>query len=154
MKVQSVILCVVSLTTLLLASDKGFNPPPAGHAKTYALAEGHDDEQAVIAIDPYDAAEKTAIFKVKYKEIGFLPVRLIISNDGAKPLMLDNLKIEFITGRRDKLQPASSDDIYRRFSHSGNPGRRPPVPLPIPVPRKSRAAVDKDIVEEVEAAQF
>jgi len=155
MKVQSVILCVVSLTTLLLASDKGFNPPPAGHAKTYALAEGHDDEQAVIAIDPYDAAEKTAIFKVKYKEIGFLPVRLIISNDGAKPLMLDNLKIEYVTGRRDKLEPATKDDIYRRISHPEKAAQQPPVRLPLPPgPRKPPSAVKRDAIEEIDSAMF
>ena len=154
MKQQSIILCLIGFSTLLLAGDKGFNPPPAEHAKTYALAEAHDDEHAVIAIDPYDAAPKTAIFKVKYKEIGFLPVRLIISNDGPKPLMLDNLKIEFITARRDKLEPATKDDIYRRISHPEKVTSKPPVQLPIPGPRKPPTAINRDARDEVDSAMF
>jgi len=156
MKQQSIILCLIGVSTLLLAGDKGFNPPPVEHAKTYALAEAHDDEHIVIAIDPYDAAPKTAIFKVKYKEIGFLPVRLIISNDGPKPLMLDNLKIEFITARRDKREPASKDDIFRRISHPEKAAARPPVQLPLPPtgPKLPRSAVKQDAVEEIDSAMF
>ena len=154
MKQQSIILGLISVSTLLLAGDKGFNPPPAEHAKTYALAEAHDDEHTVIAIDPYDAAPKTAIFKIKYKEIGFLPVRLIISNDGSKPLMLDNLKIEYVTARRDKREPASKDDIYRRISHPEKATSKPPVQLPIPGPRKPPTAINKDSRDEVDSAMF
>ena len=154
MKPRIVILCLIGFTTLLFAGDKGFNPPPAAHAKTYPLAEAHDDEQAVIAIDPYDAADKTSIFKVKYKDIGFLPVRLIISNDGGKPLMLDNLKVEYITRRRDKIEPATKDDIYRRISHPEKVTQQPPVRLPIPGPRKPPAAVNRDALEEVGSAMF
>src|SRR6516225_4768022 len=155
MRQQSFILGLIGFSTLLLAGDKGFNPPPAEHAKTYALAEAHDDEHAVIAIDPYDAAPKIAIFKIKYKEIGFLPVRLIISNDGPKPLMLDNLKIEYITARRDKREPASKDDIFRRISHPEKAAARPPVQLPpLPGPRTPRSAVKRDAVEEIDSAMF
>jgi hypothetical protein len=155
MKRQSIILCLIGFSTLLLAGDKGFNPPPAEHAKTYVLTEAHDDEHAVIAIDPYDAAPKTAIFKVKYKEIGFLPVRLIISNDGPTPLMLDNLKIEYITARRDKREPASKDDIFRRISHPEKAAARSPVQLPpLPGPKIPRSAVKQDAVEEVDSAMF
>jgi hypothetical protein len=155
MRQKSIILCLISFSTLLLAGDKGFNPPPAEHAKTYALAEAHDDEHAVIAIDPYDAAPKTAIFKVRYKEIGFLPVRLIISNDGPRPLMLDSLKIEYITARRDKREPATKDDIYRRISHPEKITSKPPVQLPLPPgPRTPRSAVSRDAVEEIDSAMF
>jgi len=155
MKPRSVILCLIGLTTLLFAGDKGFNPPPVAHAKTFPLTEAHDDEQTVIAIDPYDAGDKTAIFKIKYKEIGFLPVRLIISNDGAKPLMLDNLKIQYITARRDKLEPATKDDIFRRISHPEKVTSKAPVQLPpIPGPKKPRSAVNQDAVAEIESAMF
>jgi hypothetical protein len=154
MRQQSFILGLIGFSTLLLAGDKGFNPPPAEHAKTYALAEAHDDEHAVIAIDPYDAAPKIAIFKIKYKEIGFLPVRLIISNDGPKPLMLDNLKIEYISARRDRREPASKDDIYRRISHPEKATSKPPVQLPIPGPRKPPTAINRDSRDEVDSAMF
>ena len=136
------------------ASDKGFNPPPATHAKTYPIHEAHDDESVVIAIDPYDTPDKAAIFKVKYGEIGFLPIRVIISNDGSKPLMLDDVKIEFVTVQRDKLQAATNDDIFRRIAHPEKVTKQPTVRLPIPGPRKRPTAINKEARDEVESAQF
>jgi hypothetical protein len=150
----TVIVLVIVSTTWVIGNDKGFRPPPAAHAKTYSLAETHDDEQVSIAIDPYDAADKSAIFKVKYNEIGFLPIRLIISNDGGKPLMLDDLKIEYVTSRRDKLQPAVKEDIFRRIAHPEKASTRSPIRLPIPGPRKPPTAVNRDAMDEVGSAMF
>src|SRR5512135_143521 len=99
--------------TLSFSSDKAFNPPPAGPASSYPAHETHNNEKVSIALDPFTSAEKAAVFKVKYREYGFLPIRLIITNDGDTPLMLDDMKIEYITGDRDKLQPAVRDDIFR-----------------------------------------
>src|SRR5215831_7980146 len=89
--------------SLALAGDHVFRPPPAAHASTYPAFEAHDDEKVAVAVDPYDESPKAGVFKAKYRANGFLVLRLIISNDGAKPLMLDNLKVEYITGHRDKL---------------------------------------------------
>ncbi len=139
---------------LALAGDKGFSPPPAAHAGTYPIHEAHAEEGAVIAIDPYDTPEKAAIFKVKYREYGFLPVRLIISNDGATPLMLDNWKVELITAHHDKLEPATREDIHRRISHPEKVTNRSPVRIPIPGPRKPPTPIKKDALQEVESAQF
>jgi hypothetical protein len=136
------------------AGDKGFSPPPAAHAKTYPSHEAHDDEGVVIAIDPYDSPDKAAIFKVRYKDYDFLPVRLIISNDGSRPLMLDDLKIEYVTGRRDKLPPAGKEDIFRRIAHPEKITNKSPVRLPIPGPHKPPSAIKKDAAEEVDSALF
>ncbi len=141
------------LLTALLFSQKHFNPPPAAHAGTYALHETHKDEKVTIAADPCDTPEKAGVFKVNYKGYGFYPVRLIISNDSDQTLMLQDLKIEYITARRDKLQPATDADIYRRLvkpnkaNHSG-PGPR----LPFPVGKKE--PLSKEAREEYESAQF
>jgi len=149
-----VLFLVIAGTSLVLGNDKGFRPPPAAHAKTYALAETHEDEQVSIAIDPYTSADKAAIFKVKYNEVGFLPIRLIISNDSGKPLMLDDLKIEYVTARRDKLQPAMKDDIFRRIARPEKASSRSPIRLPIPGPKKPPTAVSREAVEEVDSAMF
>lgn len=141
------------LSAVVLCSDKGFNPPPVMHAKTYIAHESHDDEKVSIAIDPYDTTEKSAIFKLKYKDFGFLPVRLIISNDGGTPLMLDGIKIEFITELRDKLPPATRDDIFRRIAHPEKIANRPKVQLPIPLPRDNKP-IKAEVREEVESALF
>jgi hypothetical protein len=147
-------LLVALFSALAVAGDKGFSPPPATHARTYPACEVHDDEGVSIAIDPYDTPDKAAIFKIRYREIGFLPIRLIISNDGANPLMLDDLKVEYITAGRDKLEPATKEDIFRRIGHPEKAVSKPTVRIPIPGPGKRPAAVSKEAAEEVESALF
>src|ERR1700727_2760663 len=103
MKTLRIVACFVLLTTLLF-SERHFNPPPAAHASTYALHEAHNDEKVIVAVDPCDTPQKRAVFKNNYEEHGLYAVRLLISNDSDQTLMLDSIKIEYITARRDKLQ--------------------------------------------------
>jgi hypothetical protein len=142
------------LPALAGAGDKAFNPPRAAHAATYPLHETHDDEKVSIAIEPYDSPDKAAIFKVKYRDSGFIPLRLIISNDGDTPLMLDHLKIVYVTGRRSKLDPATKDDLYRRISQPSKAAGRPTVRLPIPGPRKPPTAISREALEEIDSAML
>src|SRR5947209_12631379 len=107
--------------------------PAASHAKTYPAHETHDDEKVSIAIDPFDMADKAKVFKVNYQEKGLLPVRVIISNDSDAYLMLNDLKIEFITVRREKLEPLTSDDIYRKLLKTDSRPDKPGVKLPLPL---------------------
>ena len=143
------ILCAVCLAS---AGDKGFNPPRAEAAATYPAHETHEGEAVTIAIDPYDTPEKTAIFKIKYRDIDFLPIRLIITNDGNTPIMLDGLKIQYVTAARDKLQPATKEDIVRRIAHPEKAGTR--TPMPFPIPHKKGETIKQDQREEVESAAF
>ncbi len=138
------------LATLLLA-EKHFNPPPAGNANSYPLHETHADEKVTIALDPVDTPEKAKVFSVNYKGYGFYPVRLIITNDSDNTLMLQNVKIELITAHRDKLQPASDADIYRRLvkpNKAGHPGPK------LPFPTGKKEPLNKEVREEYESAQF
>jgi hypothetical protein len=145
---------LLSACVLALAGDKGFNPPPATHAAGYPLHETHDDEKVSIAIDPYDTPDKDLVFKVKYRGYGLLPIRVIISNDSDKPLMLDNVKIVWVTGQRTKLDPATREDIYRRISQPSKAAGRPTVRLPIPGPRKQPTSISKEAMDEIGSAMF
>lgn len=141
------------LASTLLVAEKHFNPPPAAHARTYPIHESHDDEKVTIAVDPCDTAEKNAVFKANYKRYGFYPVRLIISNDSDKTLMLQGVRIEYITARRDKLQPATDADIYRRLVRPSKADEsKPGIKLPFPSGRKQ--PINRDVREEYESAQF
>jgi hypothetical protein len=149
------LLLVLSAANLPADNKKSFDPPRATHAKTYPAHETHDDEKVSVAIDPFDLADKAAIFKVNYKENGFLPVRVIISNDGDKPIMLTDLSIEFITVNRRKLEPADKDDLYRRLARTGKTPGKSQVPLPIPLPKRGqKPAVSNETMAEIDAAQF
>jgi hypothetical protein len=148
-------LATLALVPVLRADNKRFSPPPASAAAAYPAHESHDDEKLSIAVDPFDTTEKAKIFKIKYRQKGFLPIRLIISNDGDNYLLLDDLKIQYITQRRDKIEPATTDDIYRRVVHLRNPKD---VEIPVPFPRRPSAPpVSKEgavVQEELEQAQF
>lgn len=140
---------------VLHADNKPFAPPPANPAQTYPAHESHDDEKVSIAIDPYDMPDKARIFKTNYKAHGFLPIRLIVSNDSNQTVMLTDLKIEYITVKRDKIEPATNDDIYRRIVHlKQNPSSQR---VPLPIPRGPKSPVSKDAqqaMDELEVAQF
>jgi hypothetical protein len=152
-KALRIIACVVLLSALLF-SEKHFNPPPAAHARTYALHEAHNDEKVTIAADPVDTPQASAAFKVNYRDYGLYPIRLLISNDSEQTLMLDGLKIEYITRRRDKLQPATNADIYRKFVRPNRADKsHPGMHLPFPVGKK-KEPISKDTQEEYESAQF
>lgn len=154
-RIQVLALLLVAFVPVLGgAGDKGFNPPRAAHAATYPLHETHDDEKVSIAIEPYDSPDKAVIFKVKYRQSGFIPLRLIISNDGDTPLMLDHVKIVYMTGRRAKLDPATKDDLYRRLSQPSKAASKPTVRLPIPGPRKQPTSISREALEEIDSAMF
>jgi hypothetical protein len=144
---------VLFLTAAGLCGDKGFNPPPAGPATSYPAHEAHDDEKTVIAVDPFTTPEKAAVFKVHYRDYGFLPVRIIIANDGDKPLMLDNIKIELVTGNKEKVRIATRDDIFRRLARPEKITAKSKIQLPIPLPR-DRNAISKDARDEIDAANL
>jgi hypothetical protein len=157
-KAKTLISSFLLPAALLWGSDTKpvFNLPAATHAKTYPAHESHDDERVSIAIDPFDFPEKAAIFKVNYKQNGFLPIRLIISNDADKIVMLNDLKILYITVKRDKIEPATTDDIYRRVLHLKRNPSSPRVPLPVPIPRDKSPITNeaKIAVDELDQAQF
>lgn len=153
MKSKKIAAVVLLAAAVVFSSDRGFNPPPAGRASTYPAHEAHDDEKVTIAIDPFTSPEKAAVFKIKYKDYAFLPIRLIITNDGDQPLMLDSMKIQLVTADREKLEPAVRDDIFRRISRPEKAASRPKVQLPIPVPH-DKDPVGKVAREEVPLAMF
>ena len=139
--------------SLVFAGDKGFNPPPLNPARTYPAHEAHTDEKVTIAIDPFDTEAKAALFKIKYKEYDLLPIRLIISNDGDKPLMLDHARIELVTAHREKLPPAERDDILRKLARPEKVTSRPKVRLPVPGTHDNKP-ISRDAREEVDTAMF
>ncbi len=146
-------LLLLVLIATVLADEKVFMPPKAYHAKTYPARDEHPNENVTIAIDPYDMPDKTSgVFSVDYKNAGFLPVRLIISNDGDKPLVLTGMKVEFVTLHKTKIQPATSDDIYRRIAKVQRPDK--PRPVPLPIPRKQKPAVSAEAQREIENSRF
>ena len=150
------VLCALVSAGAAPPKDKGIAAPKAYHAKTYPAHDAHDNEKVAIAVDPYDMPDKTYFFTVNYKREGFLPMRLMISNDGDTPVALTDLKVELITVNKTKIEPATPDDIYRRIARQGRRGDEASRnPLPIPLPRRSaKRSVSREAEAEIESSRF
>lgn len=139
------------LVPLALVAGKSFLKPAAKSAFTYPAHDLHRDEKVSIAADPYDNPEKTKIFTIRFAEHGFLPIFVIITNEGDQPVSIANLQIKLITGNHSKLTPIGTEDLYRRLS---NPQANPSTNNPLPFPRKVKGTVSKQQMDEIESSQF
>jgi hypothetical protein len=149
------LLALAALSPLSAKEGKGFVAPVAYHANTYPAHEQQQAEQLTIAADPYDMADKASIFRVNYKAAQFLPVLLVVSNDGDQPISLANIKVELITVNKQKLEAAKPEQIHRRIAKTERPDQGRRIWLPVPLPSgKPKPAVSAEAREEIEAAQF
>jgi hypothetical protein len=142
---------VVAGFALCLAA-KDFVKPAAQPAKTYSAHDDHTADKVAIAADPYDTPEKAKLFSVNFHEHGFLPILFIITNDGDQPISIAGMQVTLTTANRDKLTPASPEDIYRRIT---NPRTNTNAPLPFPIPQKKvKGTITQKERDEIESSQF
>ena len=146
---------IVLVASAAIAS-KEYMPPRAQPAKTYPAHDAHNDEKVTIAADPYDVPEKASqVFSLPYHDKDYLPIYLVITNDGDQAVTFNVLDVKLVTTNRTKLQPAQTDDLYRRFSRVKRRGDEPSRnPLPIPLPRKPDTGLPKGGADEIMNAQF
>lgn len=149
--------CLLALCCLaavvLLAEEKPFQRPPVYPAQTFPAHDNNTLAKVDIAADPYDLPDKQAIFpRVNFADAGFLPINLVITNDGDRPITLGALKVEFVTVRKARLLPAMPEDIYRRITHVNRPGSdRNPLPFPR---KKVKGGVSAETRDEIESSRF
>ena len=149
--VRAAAVAVVLISAAAWAGKKSFVMPEAKPAVTYKAHDAHTNESVTVAVDPYDTADKANIFSIKYRELGFLPILLVITNDGDQTISLADMKAEFITGDRSKMTPADEDDIYRRVSHPSASASQSPLPIPT---KKVKGVVSAQAVEEIRDSRF
>jgi hypothetical protein len=129
-----------------LASDHA--PPPVQPATSFAAVEVHKDEKVAIAAEPYDSKEKESLFKVDYLSHGVMPVRLIVTNNGDRPISLRDARILFLTAAGDKIQAAEPEDVERLMTMKERQGGKIPMPGPIPniklKPKASNQEIEAD----------
>jgi hypothetical protein len=131
-------------------AGKHFVMPTANPAKTYPAHDEHSDERVTLAIDPYDSPDKAKIFTVNYHEAGFMPVFVVITNDGDQPVALADVDAQLVARDRTKIPRATEDDIYRRIAKAPSG----PSASPLPWPKKAKGTISKNAEEEVPGAQF
>lgn len=139
-------------TALLLpghasAKDKPRPAPPVKSAAEYPLNDPHPNEHVTLAADPCIDSDACSFFRLPYVSHGLLPVRVIVTNDRDEPLILDDVRIQFLPAEGDKEAAATDEDLNRRlFSRkSATPSRIPGLPIPITIHHE---AVDQKILND------
>ena len=142
----------LTLISALAWGAKNFVMPAAQPAKSYPAHDSHPDEKVAVGLDPYDMPDKANIFSVKYKEVGYLPIFMVITNDGDQPVALRDMKVQFITVDRTKISPATEDDLYRRLSRPTRSSNT--IPLPFPKGGKIKGTVGEKAMDEIQNSRF
>ena len=145
-------LIVVWLALPAMASDHA--QPPVQPATSFAAVEVHENEKVAIAAEPYDTKEKESIFRVDYLGHGVMPVRLIVTNNGEKPISLRDARILFQTKSGDRIQAAQPEDVERLMTRKEREGARIPMPGPIPTIKLKPKASNKEIEEDFNTFEF
>jgi hypothetical protein len=125
---RALILAILALGTGIATAE---HPPvPANAASTYPAFDAHADEHVTIAADPYDTKDKASCFRMEYLKLGFMPIRVIVTNDGDRPISLEQARINFISANGDKILAAEPEDVERRATTLKNPASSPKIPIP------------------------
>jgi hypothetical protein len=135
-----------------VASDH--TQPPVQPATTYAAVEVHEDEKVAIAVEPYDTRTREAIFRIDYLSHGVMPVRLIVTNNGDRPISLRDARILFLTAAGDKIPAAEPEDVERLMSQKERQGSKIPMPGPIPNIKLKPKASDKDVEADFDTFEY
>lgn len=123
---------LLALLVVLPAVASDHKPPPVQPATSFAAVEVHDKEKVAIAAEPYDTREKESLFRVDYLGHGVMPVRLIVTNFGDRPISLRDARILFQTPAGDRIQAAEPEDVERLMSLKEREGSKIHMPGPIP----------------------
>jgi hypothetical protein len=149
---RAIPLSLLWLALPAMASDHA--APAVQPATTFAAVEVHDKEQVAIAAEPYDTKEKESIFKVDYLSHGVMPVRLIVTNNGDRPISLRDARILFLTAAGDKIQAAEPEDVERLMTRKEREGSKIPMPGPIPAIKLKPKASNKEIEADFDAFEY
>jgi hypothetical protein len=154
-RIQIQTACLAAILTIILtawASDH--TPPPVQPATSFAAVEVHDQEKVAIAAEPYDTKQKESIFRVDYLAHGVMPVRLIVTNNGNRPISLRDARILFQTAGGDRIQAAEVEDVLRLMTRRDRDGGKVPLPGPLPpIKLKPKGSV-KEIQQDFDAFEY
>ncbi len=85
-----------------------------------------------IAADPYDRLPKEDVFRVDYLKYDFLPIRIVITNDTAQPISLDQARILLMPREDGRINAGDPGDVERRVYGRDKRGTTIPIgPLKI-----------------------
>jgi hypothetical protein len=147
-------LTLLAFCSTLPAVAIDHTPPPVQPASSFPAVEVHDKENVAIAVEPYDTREKESIFRVDYLGHGVMPVRLIVTNNGDKPISLRDARILFITAEGDRIQAAEPEDVERLMTRTDREGKKIPLPGPLPKIKMKPKGSNQDIESDFDTFEY
>jgi hypothetical protein len=148
------IISLLSLSLAATASAADHVPPKVQPATSFAAVEVHANENVAIAAEPYDTKDKEAIFRVDYLAHGVMPIRLIVTNTGDRPISLRDARILFQTAAGDRIQTSEPEDVERLMTRKEREGGKIPMPSPIPAIKLKPKASNKEIEEDFDTFEY
>lgn len=127
------------------AAAADHSAPPIAPASSFPAVDIHADEKVAIAAEPYETRDKASFFRADYLKYGFMPIRLIVTNDGDRPISLKDARIHFITAAGDRIPAAEPEDIERAATRDSRAGKTIPLPAPLPPLRGKIKSMTKEI---------
>lgn len=147
-------LLMIALAMPLSMSGADNKQPSVQPATTFAAVEVHSEEKVAIAVEPYDTKDKESLFKFDYLAHGIMPVRLIITNNGDKPINLRDARILFQTAEGDRIQASEPEDIMRAVSNKDKLKRKVPMPAPLPPVKIGPKVKMKDVEDDFNTYEY
>ncbi len=127
------------------AGDKPRPAPPVKPAAEYPLYEVHANEKVTLAAEPCTEEANCSFFRLEYVKHGFIPVRVIVTNDRDEAVILDDVRMQLLPAEGDKEPAATDEDLNRRFfSRKYTEGTKIPI-IPVTIHKEP---IDKKIVSD------
>ena len=138
MRVRRILLATIVVSLMMpLGARAERRLPRVKPATAYPNMTVHRREQVAIAAVPYETARQQRVFAIPYRKFGFLPIRLIITNLGSRPISLEETRVYLITAGGARLDAATPEDVERNIPLSLKRGRRIPLgPMHVPTHAK------------------
>jgi hypothetical protein len=130
--------------TAVAHADKPRKAPPPLPAAQYASHETHTSEHVTIAADPGDSKDSAPNTRLDYRGHGFMPIRIIVSNDSDQPLNLDDARILFVSSQSVTENAATPDELERGLFSTKSIHTNPVPYSPVPI-HTHPPSVDKQI---------
>jgi hypothetical protein len=128
-------------------ADKPRTVPPPLPAAQYASHDTH--EQVTIAADPAGSKESAPHTRIDYLAFGFMPIRIIVTNDSSQPLALDDARIIFVAANDVTENAATHEELDRGIFRIGDAkGKQIPLPAPLPSIRRKPKPIDRQIIAD------
>ena len=129
--------------------DEKFDPGPIE-----SFADKQTVEKLTVAVDAYSTADETkkAFGKLNPNQHGILPVLVVMRNSGDQTLTLEEMRVEYITPSRQKIEATPAREVAR----VGGVQQPRLNPNPLPIPTGPRASVKKSPLSawEIEGRAF